>query len=117
MREGVTHTLARLEARLREVVTRRQWAWECAEYEPERWFAGLRLMSSQISDDAVTFIFADEDDQRFGYRWTLRDDEDGWSALDDPEDAVRLFGANLMEDVDTTRPGEPDAAGVRWFGD
>jgi len=120
VREGMTadrRALARLEAGMREVVTQRQWAWEDAEYEPERWFSTLRLVSSEISDEAATFIFADADGQKFGYRWRLRDEEGGWYAVVDLEEALTLFDANLMEDVDTTRPGDPDAEGVRWFGE
>jgi len=117
MREGMTLTLAWLEARMSEIVSQRQWAWENAEYEPERWFASLRFVSAQMSDAAATFLFVDEHGQRFGYRWPLRREEDGWSALADPEESLDLFDAHLMEDVDTTRPGEPDKDGVRWFGD
>lgn len=122
MREGVSRrtqdssTLSWLESRVREVLTRKQWAWEDAEYEPERWFSTLHLVSTSVDESSVTFLFADPEGERFGYRWVFRNDEEGWNLLADPEDAVALFAAHLVEDVDTTRPGDPDADGVRWFG-
>jgi hypothetical protein len=109
--------LAWLEARLRDVVTASQLEWADAEYEPERWFASLRLVSSDIDDKAVTFLFVDDAARSFGFRWPIRNEDDGWDALADTDEAVILFSAHLMEDIDTLEPSAPDPNGVRWLSE
>lgn len=103
--------LGDLEGRLSHVIFGYQAAWTDSEYEPERQFSRLKLISSSIDWDAARFVLADQAGHSYGYRWRIRND-----ATTDPDRAASMFAAHLREDVRRLGHGEPDADGIRWFG-
>jgi hypothetical protein len=110
--------LSWFEARLRGGLPEAQARARESDWSQDRWFGKLQLVSLTVDDDAAVFLFDTERGLRVGYRWPLYDAESDADMLaDGVEDAVFLCIQNLEEDAVTTRPGEPDENGVRWFGE
>jgi hypothetical protein len=115
--DEMTTTTGFLEGVAATIREAQQWMVEGPDVEEEeRWGAALRLIAASIGDGALVLCFTEPDGRRINYRWLLHDDY-GFDALADQEEALRLLSSNFQEDVLTCERSEPDADGVRWFGD
>jgi hypothetical protein len=94
-----------------------QWMRDHERDDEERWGAALQLVGASADDEALIVRFVEPDGRRINYRWVLRDEGEGIDAFTDPEGALDDLSSNFHEDVLTSERSDPDADGVRWFGD